>query len=167
MRNLRKQTGFTLIELLIVVAIIGIIAAIAIPNLLNAIDRGKQKRSMADMRSIGTAVESYSVDVNFYPISTSMATIDSDQGRLGRPVLLRLGYGRLGLGLHDLDVRQGQKGEQLERRRHVGLRLRHHLPERHVHGLSGRGPDLVGMRSPAGAAPRRPPAGAFLDAEAI
>jgi len=73
----RKQTGFTLIELLIVVAIIGIIAAIAIPNLLNAIDRGKQKRSMADMRSLGTAVESYSVDVNFYPISTSMASISS------------------------------------------------------------------------------------------
>jgi len=77
MMKFRKQTGFTLIELLIVVAIIGIIAAIAIPNLLNAIDRGKQKRSMADMRSLGTAVESYSVDVNFYPISTSMATITS------------------------------------------------------------------------------------------
>ena len=73
----KRNSGFTLIELLIVVAIIGIIAAIAIPNLLNAIDRGKQKRSMADMRSIGTAVESYSVDVNFYPIQTSMATISS------------------------------------------------------------------------------------------
>ena len=67
MRNYRKQSGFTLIELLIVVAIIGIIAAIAIPNLLNAIDRGKQKRTMADIRSVGTAVESYAVDVNFYP----------------------------------------------------------------------------------------------------
>ena len=77
MMKFRKQTGFTLIELLIVVAIIGIIAAIAIPNLLNAIDRGKQKRSMADMRSLGTAVESYSVDVNFYPISSSMASITS------------------------------------------------------------------------------------------
>jgi type II secretion system protein G len=64
---MRKDKGFTLIELLIVVAIIGIIAAIAIPNLLNAIDRGKQKRTMADMRSIGTAVESYAVDNNFYP----------------------------------------------------------------------------------------------------
>ncbi len=64
---MRKERGFTLIELLIVVAIIGIIAAIAIPNLLNAIDRGKQKRTMADMRSIGTAVESYAVDNNFYP----------------------------------------------------------------------------------------------------
>ena len=64
---MRRQKGFTLIELLIVVAIIGIIAAIAIPNLLNAINRGRQKRTMADMRSIGTALESYSVDFNFYP----------------------------------------------------------------------------------------------------
>ena len=64
---MNRQKGFTLIELLIVVAIIGIIAAIAIPNLLNAIDRGKQKRTMADMRSIGTAIESYAVDNNFYP----------------------------------------------------------------------------------------------------
>ncbi len=66
----RDSKGFTLIELLIVVAIIGIIAAIAIPNLLNAIDRGKQKRTMADMRSLGTAVESYAVDSNVYPVAT-------------------------------------------------------------------------------------------------
>jgi len=71
---MKKQKGFTLIELLIVVAIIGIIAAIAIPNLLNAIDRGKQKRTMADMRSIGTAIESYAVDNNFYPKGMSDAT---------------------------------------------------------------------------------------------
>jgi len=67
----KTAKGFTLIELLIVVAIIGIIAAIAIPNLLNAIDRGKQKRTMADMRSIGTAVESYAVDNNVYPVAAS------------------------------------------------------------------------------------------------
>jgi type II secretion system protein G len=64
---MRRQKGFTLIELLIVVAIIGIIAAIAIPNLLNAINRGRQKRTMADIRSIGTALEAYSVDFNYYP----------------------------------------------------------------------------------------------------
>jgi type II secretion system protein G len=71
----RDSKGFTLIELLIVVAIIGIIAAIAIPNLLNAIDRGKQKRTMADMRSIGTAVESYAVDNNVYPVAASAAVL--------------------------------------------------------------------------------------------
>ena len=71
----RDSRGFTLIELLIVVAIIGIIAAIAIPNLLNAIDRGKQKRTMADLRSVGTAVESYAVDNNVYPVASSAATL--------------------------------------------------------------------------------------------
>src|SRR5215470_15900066 len=71
MRIRLKKKGFTLIELLIVVAIIGIIAAIAIPNLLNAIQRGKQKRTMADMRAIGTAVESYAVDNNRYPAGGS------------------------------------------------------------------------------------------------
>ena len=71
----RDSKGFTLIELLIVVAIIGIIAAIAIPNLLNAIDRGKQKRTMADMRSIGTAVESYAVDNNVYPTAATAAAL--------------------------------------------------------------------------------------------
>ncbi len=63
----RNQKGFTLIELLIVVAIIGIIVAIAIPNLLNAIQRAKQKKSMGDMRSTATAIEAYSVDFNRYP----------------------------------------------------------------------------------------------------
>lgn len=74
-----KKEGFTLIELLIVVAIIGIIAAIAIPNLLNAIQRGKQKRTMADMRAIGTAVESFAVDNNVYPAGGSpVSGIQSD-----------------------------------------------------------------------------------------
>jgi general secretion pathway protein G len=63
----RNSKGFTLIELLIVVAIIGIIVAIAIPNLLNAIQRAKQRRSMGDIRSAATAVEAYAVDLNRYP----------------------------------------------------------------------------------------------------
>ena len=77
---MRKESGFTLIELLIVVAIIGIIAAVAIPNLLNAIDRGKQKRTMADIRSIGTACEEYQVDNNFYPVQTTQGDVSAISG---------------------------------------------------------------------------------------
>src|SRR5215212_5240736 len=49
------------------VAIVGILAAIAIPNLLTAMQRSKQKRSMADIRTIATAVEAYATDHNRYP----------------------------------------------------------------------------------------------------
>lgn len=58
---------FTLIEILIVVAIIAILAAIAIPNFLEAQTRAKVSRAKADMRSIQTALEVYRVDSNNYP----------------------------------------------------------------------------------------------------
>ena len=61
------KKGFTLIELLIVVAIIGILAAIAVPNFMNAQTRAKIARIMADHKAIGTALDTYRVDQNGYP----------------------------------------------------------------------------------------------------
>lgn len=62
-----KLKAFTLIELLIVVAIIAILAAIAVPNFLEAQTRAKVSRMQADMRSIATALETYTIDYNKYP----------------------------------------------------------------------------------------------------
>lgn len=61
------KRAFTLIELLIVVAIIAILAAIAVPNFLEAQTRAKVSRTKADMRTSQTALETYRIDHNSYP----------------------------------------------------------------------------------------------------
>lgn len=60
------KAGFTLIELLIVVAIIAVLAAIAVPNFLEAQTRAKVSRTKTDLRTISTALETYRVDNNKY-----------------------------------------------------------------------------------------------------
>lgn len=61
------KQGFTLIELLIVVAIIGILAAIAVPNFLNAQIRAQVARVESDMKSLSTSLEMYKLDYNSFP----------------------------------------------------------------------------------------------------
>ncbi len=63
---MERTKGFTLIELLIVVAIIAILAAIAIPNFLAAQTRSKVSRVTSEMRTFATGMESYYVDNNTY-----------------------------------------------------------------------------------------------------
>ena len=65
--RISHRHAFTLIELLIVVAIIAILAAIAVPNFLEAQVRSKVSRVKTDLRSMATAIESYVVDNNNYP----------------------------------------------------------------------------------------------------
>jgi prepilin-type N-terminal cleavage/methylation domain-containing protein len=66
--------AFTLIELLIVVAIIAILAAIAVPNFLEAHIRAKVSRAKTDMRSAATATEAYAVDYGTYPRDANLPT---------------------------------------------------------------------------------------------
>ena len=75
-----RTKGFTLIELLIVVAIIGILAAIAVPNFLNAQMRAKVSRTIADMKSLHTAMEEYRLDHNDYPPDYDSGTVPGISG---------------------------------------------------------------------------------------
>jgi len=100
--KIRSTKGFTLIELLIVVAIIGIIAAIAVPGLLRARMSGNEASAIGSMRAINTAQQNYSQQCqgyaitlpelkaagNFLPVDPTPATIESGQ----TPVVIDWNY---------------------------------------------------------------------------
>ena len=72
---LRNRKGFTLIELLIVVVIIGILAAIAIPKFAATKDKAKLASLKTDLGNIRTAQEAYFSDYGFYAASTAALTV--------------------------------------------------------------------------------------------
>jgi type II secretion system protein G len=80
----RPRTGFTLIELLIVVAIVGIIMAILIPNLLDSLQKAKQRSTVAEMRSVGQAWFSWLTDEVSAAAAGSSQTFDF--GELSQPL---------------------------------------------------------------------------------
>lgn len=71
MIKVNRREAFTLIELLIVVAIIAILAAIAVPNFLEAQTRAKVSRTKSDMRAVGLAMHAYTVDNGFIPLPSN------------------------------------------------------------------------------------------------
>ncbi|RII31668.1 MAG: pilus assembly protein [Geobacter sp.] len=67
LQKMRNRKGFTLIELLIVVAIIGILAAIAIPQFAAYRARGYNSAAISDIKNIKTTLEAYYTDHQKYP----------------------------------------------------------------------------------------------------
>jgi type II secretion system protein G len=63
------QTGFTLVELLVVVAVIGVLSAMAVVNLQSSMDKARQRKTMANMHACSVAIESYSADLSQLPAS--------------------------------------------------------------------------------------------------
>lgn len=85
-----KISAFTLIELLIVVAIIAILAAIAVPNFLEAQTRAKVSRTKADVRTIVTGLETYRIDNNIIPFMNISARAIGGLVGTREPTLERL-----------------------------------------------------------------------------
>lgn len=77
------RRAFTLIELLIVVAIIAILAAIAVPNFMEAQMRAKVARAKNDQRILATAMESYFVDWNDYPENSDESILSYGSQKFG------------------------------------------------------------------------------------
>lgn len=85
---MRRRSGFTLIELLIVVVVIGILAAIAIPKFSSVKQKGYRTQAMSDLTSLRTAEESFFADSNRYATLAEISTKFSSTTGVGLPTVV-------------------------------------------------------------------------------
>lgn len=79
-RLLKNESGFTLMELMVVIVIIGVLAAIAIPSMSKQVDKTKVKRAMVELKAMKTAVDVYKAEKGSYPTTSQINNALKDYG---------------------------------------------------------------------------------------
>lgn len=76
----RGESGFTLVELMVVIVIIGVLAAVAVPSMTRQADKAKVKRAVAELKTMQTAVDAYRAEKGAYPTTAQISRVLNDSG---------------------------------------------------------------------------------------